>query len=229
MKTYKQFVTEARELDEGLGTISKVAIKGALKLGKKFGPKVYSKSIDPYFAQKAIQKGTHMIGYHGSSAKKIADYAKTGIQPAKSGAGLKLTGANLDWAKRTGFYKKNRTMAEPGKEAFFTTSKDVAKGYQKRGAAYQNKKILQRIKNVFTLGKSKDKGKTVDVLVNKRYVRPTFKRKSIEVLGKVDPKMDARHATEKIANVKAMRIIEPGPSAPIAKDRLKQMNKISPK
>ena len=35
MKTYKQFVTEARELDEGLGTIAKVAIKGALKLGKK--------------------------------------------------------------------------------------------------------------------------------------------------------------------------------------------------
>ena len=47
-----------------------------------------------------------MIGYHGSSAKKLADYAKTGIQPAKSGAGLKLTGANLDWAKERVFIRK---------------------------------------------------------------------------------------------------------------------------
>ena len=220
MKTFKQFVTETKELDEGLGTVAKVAIK---KIGKKISPKVFSKSIDPYFAKKAIEKGTHQLGYHGSSAKKIGTYMKTGIQPAKSGAGLKLTGSNLEWAKRTGYYKKNRTMAEPGKEAFFTTSKNVGKGYEKRGAAYQNKKISQRIKNALTLGKSKDKGKTVEVLVNKRYVKPTFKRKSIEVLGKEDPKMDARHATEKIANVKAMRIIKPGPSAPIAKDRLKQL------
>ena len=35
MKTYKQFVTEVRELDEGLGTIAKVALKSAVKLGKK--------------------------------------------------------------------------------------------------------------------------------------------------------------------------------------------------
>ena len=28
MKTYKEFVTEARELDEGLGTAAKIALKG---------------------------------------------------------------------------------------------------------------------------------------------------------------------------------------------------------
>ena len=31
MKTYKQFVTEARELDEGLGTAAKIAMKGMKK------------------------------------------------------------------------------------------------------------------------------------------------------------------------------------------------------
>ena len=39
MKTFKQFITETEELDEGLGTIAKVAIK---KIGKKIGPKILS-------------------------------------------------------------------------------------------------------------------------------------------------------------------------------------------
>ena len=226
MKTFKQFVTETKELDEGLGTVAKVAIK---KIGKKISPKVFSKSIDPYFAKKAIEKGTHQLGYHGSSAKKIGTYMKTGVQPATSGVGIKLKGADLDWAKKSGFYKNNKSLAQPGKEAFFTTSKDTSQKYAKRGSRYQNKKFLQRVKNFFTAQKASDKGKTVDVLVNKRHMRPTFKGKSVDVVGKHMPKMDAMHDTEKIAKVKAMRIIKPGPSAPIAKDRLKQMKKISPK
>ena len=51
MKTFKQFVTETKELDEGLGTVAKVAIK---KIGKKISPKVFSKSIDPYFLFQGI-------------------------------------------------------------------------------------------------------------------------------------------------------------------------------
>tara|TARA_B100001029_G_C14665120_1_gene236506 strand:+ start:93 stop:215 length:123 start_codon:yes stop_codon:yes gene_type:complete len=35
MKTYKQFVTEAKELDEGLGTAAKIAMKGISKIAKK--------------------------------------------------------------------------------------------------------------------------------------------------------------------------------------------------
>ena len=35
MKTYKQFVAETKELDEGLGTIAKVALKSAVKFAKK--------------------------------------------------------------------------------------------------------------------------------------------------------------------------------------------------
>ena len=45
MKTYKEFVTEARELDEGLGTIAKLALKGAAKFVKKGGLKKAGKVI----------------------------------------------------------------------------------------------------------------------------------------------------------------------------------------
>ena len=59
MKTYKQFVTEARELDEGLGTVAKVAMKGITKLAKKSFVKGLSKSMrsGPKF-QSMARKGT---------------------------------------------------------------------------------------------------------------------------------------------------------------------------
>ena len=59
MKTYKQFVTEARELDEGLGTAAKIAMKGINKIAKKSFVKGLSKSMraGPKF-QSMTQKGT---------------------------------------------------------------------------------------------------------------------------------------------------------------------------
>ena len=49
MKTYKQFVTEARELDEGLGTAAKIAMKGINKIAKiicKRFEQIYESSLN---------------------------------------------------------------------------------------------------------------------------------------------------------------------------------------
>ena len=59
MKTFEQFQLDSQQLDEGLGTVAKVAIKSAVKFAKKgglkkIGKKLFKKapkrSIDPYFA-----------------------------------------------------------------------------------------------------------------------------------------------------------------------------------
>ena len=80
MKKYNQFITQTNELDEGLGTLAKVAVKGAVKLAKKGGLKKVGKflkkkprrTIDPFFADKAVERGTMVRGFHGQSAKNIA-------------------------------------------------------------------------------------------------------------------------------------------------------------
>lgn len=37
MKTFQQFQADSQQLDEGLGTVAKVAVKGAIKFAKKGG------------------------------------------------------------------------------------------------------------------------------------------------------------------------------------------------
>ena len=82
MKTYQQF-------NEGLGTVAKVAIKGAAKLAKKGGLKKVGKllkkkprrTIDPFFADKAVERGTMVRGFHGQSAKNIACLLYTSPSP----------------------------------------------------------------------------------------------------------------------------------------------------
>ena len=110
MKTYQQF-------NEGLGTVAKVAIKGAAKLAKKGGLKKVGKllkkkprrTIDPFFADKAVERGTMVRGFHGQSAKNISQYKKTGVPPAVSGLNPSTSGYNKatqDWMKRTGYKPK---------------------------------------------------------------------------------------------------------------------------
>ena len=80
MKTFNQFQLDSQQLDEGIGTIAKVAIKGAAKFAKKGGLKKIGKmfkkapkrSIDPYFADKAVERGTMVRGFHGQSAKNLS-------------------------------------------------------------------------------------------------------------------------------------------------------------
>ena len=218
MKTYKEFITEARELDESKSKLAKIAFKSIKKIGKKLFKKAPKRSIDPYFAQKAVERGTMVRGFHGQSAKNIAKYKKTGVPPAVSGLNPsnKSFGHNKatqDWMKRTG-YKGITNMARPGKDAYFATATDMGKKqatkYKLRGARFENEKL----KNILNPFKKKDKGEVMDVVVNKRSIRKGWKRLP-----------DEGTATERIAKAQDIIPVVPGPSSKIAKYRLMKLKR----
>ena len=208
MKTFKTF---QQDLDEsalrlGLKLVSKLK-KPVVKTLKHVFKKKPSRTIDPYFAQKAFSKGTAIKGFHGSSQKKINQYFKTGVQPAKSGT-YKIDKSDLAWAKKSNW---KPTSATSGKDAYFTTDPSRAQQYAKRGSNYENSKPLNKIKNLLTFGKTKDKGAVTQVMVKNKSVRSTWK----------DLSRAPGASTEKIANAKDIIPIKSGPSARVAKDRLK--------
>ena len=218
MKTYKEFITEARELDESKSKLAKIAFKSIKKIGKKLFKKAPKRSIDPYFAQKAVERGTMVRGFHGQSAKNIAKYKKTGVPPAVSGLNPsnKSFGHNKatqDWMNRTG-YKGITNMARPGKDAYFATATDMGKKqatkYKLRGARFENEKL----KNILNPFKKKDKGEVMDVVVNKRSIRKGWKRLP-----------DEGTATERIAKAQDIIPVVPGPSSKIAKYRLMKLKR----
>ena len=218
MKTYKEFIIEARELDESKSKLAKIAFKSIKKIGKKLFKKAPKRSIDPYFAQKAVEKGTMIRGFHGQSAKNIAKYKKTGVPPAVSGLNPsnKSFGHNKatqDWMKRTG-YKGITNMARPGKDAYFATATDMGKKqatkYKLRGARFENEKL----KNILNPFKKKDKGEVMDVVVNKRSIRKGWKKLP-----------DEGTATERIAKAQDIIPVVPGPSSKIAKYRLMKLKR----
>ena len=218
MKTYKEFIIEARELDESKSKLAKIAFKSIKKIGKKLFKKAPKRSIDPYFAQKAVERGTMVRGFHGQSAKNIAKYKKTGVPPAVSGLNPsnKSFGHNKatqDWMNRTG-YKGITSMARPGKDAYFATATDMGKKqatkYKLRGARFENEKL----KNILNPFKKKDKGEVMDVVVNKRSIRKGWKKLP-----------DEGTATERIAKAQDIIPVVPGPSSKIAKYRLMKLKR----
>jgi len=218
VKTYKEFITEARELDESKSKLAKIAFKSIKKIGKKLFKKAPKRSIDPYFAQKAVERGTMVRGFHGQSAKNIAKYKKTGVPPAVSGLNPsnKSFGHNKatqDWMNRTG-YKGITSMARPGKDAYFSTATDMGKKqatkYKLRGARFENEKL----KNILNPFKKKDKGEVMDVVVNKRSIRKGWKKLP-----------DEGTATERIAKAQDIIPVVPGPSSKIAKYRLMKLKR----
>ena len=214
MKTYNQFISETKQLDEGKIKLAKLAFKGIKKLGKLFKKaKKPPRTIDPYFANKAVERGTMVRGYHGQSLKNITQYKKTGVPPTVSGVNPSNSSfghnkATQDWMKRTG-YKGITTMAEPGKDAYFATAtkmgKKQATKYQLRGARYENEKL----KNVLNPFYKKDKGEVMDVVVNKRSIRKSWKKLP-----------DEGTATERIAKAQDIIPVVPGPSSKVGKYRL---------
>ena len=157
-------------------------------------------------------------GYHGQSAKNIAQYKKTGVPPTVSGVNPsnKSFGHNKatqDWMKRTN-YKGITTMARPGKDAYFATATDMGKKqagkYARRGANFENDKL----KNQLNPFKKKDKGAVMDVVVNKKSIRKGWKRLP-----------DEGTATERIAKAQDIIPVVPGPSAKIAKYRLSKLKR----
>ena len=216
MKTYKQFIVEvelSRELDENI-------IGGLSKLFKKKPPR----NIDPYFANKAVERGSMERGVYGQSEKNIRQIKKTGMTPAVSGVyqdpkvQYKNDPATLDWINKTG-YKGETDMARAGKDAYYATpdkeGRKTAGVYARRGANYEN----QRLQNVLNPLKRKDKGDTVDVVVNKRSVRKSWKPSTTQRRGR-DIRTGAEQ--ERIAAAKDIIPVVPGPSAKVAKYRLTQ-------
>jgi len=211
MKTYKQF---NQELNERVNL--RPIIKGASNFFKKKPPR----SIDPFFANKAVERGTMVRGFHGQSAKNIAQYKKTGVTPTVSGIRsdpmqrYKNNPATLDWIKRTGYKgsSTNQKMARPGIDAYFATATKEGKRqaglYAKRGARYQNEKL----KNI--LNPRKDKGEVMDVVVKKNSIRKSWK--NLKTAGT---------ETERIAKAQDIIPVVPGPSSRIAKYRLMQLKK----
>ena len=223
MKTFQQFQLDSQQLDEGLGTVAKVAVKSAVKFAKKGGLKKVGKkvgklfkkkprrTIDPYFADKAVERGTMVRGFHGQSAKNIAQYKKTGVPPTVSGLNPSTSGYNKatqDWMKRTG-YKGITNMARPGKDAYFATATEIGKKqagkYARRGANFENDKL----KNQLNPFKKKDKGAVMDVVVNKKSIRKGWKKLP-----------DEGTATERIAKAQDIIPVVPGPSSKVGKYRL---------
>ena len=190
MKTYKQFIYETKQLEESKITLAKQALKSFTKLSRKtpvlkkvskFFAKKPPRNIDPYFANKAFERGTMVPGYHGQSLRNITQYKKTGVPPTVSGlktdplVQYKNNPATLAWVKRTGYTggEVNKRMAIPDIDAYFTAAtkdgKRQASIYARRGATYENEKL----KNV--LNPIKDKGEVMDVAVNTRSVRKGWK------------------------------------------------------
>ncbi len=104
-------------------------------------------------------------------------------------------------------------MARPGIDAYFATAtkegRKRASQYARRGANYEN----QKLKNIFN--PNKDKGKVMDVVVNKKSVRKGWK----DTDGKYDNRGDA---SERIAKAQDIIPVVPGPSAKVGKFRLTQ-------
>ena len=213
MKSFEQFQIDMNE---------RVNLKPIVKTAQKFfGRTKPLRSIDPYFANRAVERGTMVRGFHGQSTKNITQYQKTGVTPTVSGlktdplVQYKNNPATLDWIKRTGYTgsSRNQNMARPGIDAYFAAAtkegRKRASQYARRGANYEN----QKLKNIFN--PNKDKGKVMDVVVNKKSVRKGWK----DTDGKYDNRGDA---SERIAKAQDIIPVVPGPSAKVGKFRLTQ-------
>ena len=230
MKTYKQFIYETKQLEESKITLAKQALKSFTKLSRKtpvlkkvskFFAKKPPRNIDPYFANKAFERGTMVPGYHGQSLKNITQYKKTGVPPTVSGlktdplVQYKNNPATLAWVKRTGYTgsETNKRMARRGIDAYYADATDAgfkrASSYKRRGAAYENEKL----KNIFN--PRKDKGEVMDVAVNKRSVRKGWKAED----GKF---RNAGDASERIAKAQDIIPVVQQPSRRVGKYRLTQ-------
>ena len=155
MKTYKQFVTEARELDEGLGTAAKIALKGITKIAKKSFVKGLSKSMraGPKF-QSMTQKGARGLTgktrtlYHGTSSDIAKRAQVKGLSSRTSEVGSRGMQKTIDdwekYARKTGDKTFKRPYYERGR-AFVTTDKFDAETYARKTADLKNKGLLRRI------------------------------------------------------------------------------------
>ena len=155
MKTYKQFVTEARELDEGLGTAAKIAMKGINKIAKKSFVKGLSKSMraGPKF-QSVTKKGARGLTgktrtlYHGTSSDIAKRAQVKGLSDRTTEPGSRGLVKSIDrwekYAKKTGDKTFKRPYFERGR-SFVTNDKFDAETYARKTADLKNKGLLRRV------------------------------------------------------------------------------------
>ena len=155
MKTFKQFQSDSQQLDEGLGTVAKVAMKGITKLAKKSFAKGLSKSMrsGPKF-QSMAQKGTRGLTgktrtlYHGTSSDIAKRAQVKGLSSRTSEIGSRNMQKTIDgwenYAKKTGDKTFKRPYFERGR-AYVTTDKLDAETYARKTADLKNKGLLRRI------------------------------------------------------------------------------------
>ena len=111
MKTYKQFVTEAKELDEGLGTIAKVALKGAAKFVKKGGLKKAGKVIKNLISKPKPKPSDYARMYHGTTEKAAKNILKTGMRGSSKNPVSSGVYDNSAIFKRRGFVTSDPDIA----------------------------------------------------------------------------------------------------------------------
>ena len=155
MKTFQQFQLDSQQLDEGLGTVAKVAMKGITKLAKKSFAKGLSKSMrsGPKF-QSMTQKGARGLTgktrtlYHGTSSDIAKRAQVKGLSSRTSEVGSRNLQKTIDswedYAKKTGDKTFKRPYFERGR-AYVTTDKFDAETYARQTTDTKNKGLLRRI------------------------------------------------------------------------------------
>ena len=155
MKTIQQFQSDSQQLDEGLGTVAKVAMKGITKLAKKSFAKGLSKSMrsGPKF-QSMAQKGTRGLTgkvrtlYHGTSSDIAKRAQVKGLSDRTTEPGSRGLVKSIDswekYAKKTGDKTFKRPYFERGR-SFVTNDKFDAETYARKTADLKNKGLLRRI------------------------------------------------------------------------------------
>jgi len=155
MKTFQQFQLDSQQLDEGLGTVAKVAMKGITKLAKKSFVKGLSKSMrsGPKF-QSMARKGTRGLTgkvktvYHGTSSDIAKRAQVKGLPDRTTEVGSRGMQKTInDWekyAKETGNKNYKRPYYERGR-AYVTTDKFDAETYARQTTDTKNKGLLRKI------------------------------------------------------------------------------------
>ena len=155
MKTFQQFQLDSQQLDEGLGTVAKIAMKGITKLAKKSFVKGLSKSMraGPKF-QSMTQKGARGLTgkvktiYHGTSSDIAKRAQVKGLKSGTSNVGsrnmVKSIDSWEDYAKKTGDKNYKRPYFERGR-TYVTKDKFDAETYARQTTDTKNKGFLRKI------------------------------------------------------------------------------------
>ena len=112
MKTYKEFITEARELDEGLGTIAKVALKSAVKFAKKGGLKKAGKAFKNLISKPKPKPSDYVRMYHGTTEKAAKNILKKGMRGSSKNPVGDGVYDNSAFFRRKGFVTDSPNIAQ---------------------------------------------------------------------------------------------------------------------